>query len=104
MVRIPRIKRNKRQARVDRPALITGNFDLHYEDVIQHNRFVIIAVIVTGLLAVAAFIPAAVYETTADSQRVIIEAENGKITNPAQITVIKGDTAAGGDGYIEFTR
>ena len=103
MVRIPKIKRNnKHQARVDRPVIITGNFDLHYEDVIKHNRYVIIALMSTGLLALAAFIPAAVYQSTADSQRVVVEVENGKITNPAQLTIINGDTAAGGDSYIEF--
>jgi hypothetical protein len=100
---IPKIKRrSKHQARVDRPTAITGNFELHYEDVVHQNRFVLIAFLVTGLLAVAAFIPAAVYQSTADSQRVVVEVEDGKITNPTQVTIVKGDTAAGGTGYIEF--
>jgi hypothetical protein len=103
MVRIPKIKRGtKHQDRVDRPDVITGNFELHYEEVVHRNRFVIVAFIATGLLAVAAFIPSAVYESTADSQRVSVEVESGKITNPTQVTIIKGDSAAGGDGYIEF--
>lgn len=103
MPTLPRIKRrNKHQDRVDRPVIITGNFELHYEDVIRRNRFVIIAFALTGLLAVAALVPVAVYRSTADSQRITVEVENGKITNPAQVTVIKGDTTAGGDGYIEF--
>ena len=103
MVRIPKITRNKKfQAHVDRPTVITGNFELHYEDVVRSNRFVIVAFVLTGMLAVAAFIPAAVYESTADSQRTIVEVENGIIINPAHVTVIKGDSAAGGDGYIEF--
>ncbi|MDB5182584.1 MAG: hypothetical protein JWO47_368 [Candidatus Saccharibacteria bacterium] len=97
-----RKRTDKYQAHVDRPAVITGNFEMHYEDVVQRNRFIIIAFVLTGLLAVAAFIPAAVYQSTADSQRIIVEAENGKITNPAHVTIVKGDTAAGGDGYIEF--
>ncbi len=103
MVRIPKIKRNKKfQAHVDRPNAITGNFELQYEDVVHRNRFAIIAFVLTGMLAVGAFIPAAVYRSTADSKRVIVEVENGIITNPSQITVIKGDIAAGGNGYIEF--
>ena len=103
MVRIPKIKRHKKfQAHVDRPNAITGNFELHYEDVVHHNRFFVITFILTGMLAVGAFIPAAVYQSTADSKRIIVEVENGTIINPSQITVIKGDTAAGGDGYIEF--
>lgn len=103
MVRIPKIKRNaKHQANVDRPIVVTGRFDLHYEDVVRRNKFIIIVFALSGLLAVAAFIPAAVYESTADSQRIIIEVENGSITNPNSITVVKGDTAAGGNGYIQF--
>ena len=103
MVRLPKIKRYKKhQAHVDRPTAITGNFELHYEDVVHRNRFAIVALILTGMLALAAFIPAAVYRATADSKRVIIEVEGGKITNPTQVTVIKGDNAAGADGYIEF--
>lgn len=103
MVRVPKIKRHtKHQAHVDRPVVITGKFDLHYEDVVRRNRFVIIAFVLTGLLAVAAFIPAAVYESTADSQRIIIEAEKGNVSNPDGLTIIKGDTTAGDNGYIQF--
>ncbi|CAN5443199.1 hypothetical protein BH10PAT3_BH10PAT3_1410 [soil metagenome] len=95
-------RRNKHQAHVDRPVIITSNFELQYEEVLRRNRFAIIAFLATGLLAVAAFIPAAVYQTTADNQRVTAEVESGKITNPAQVTVIHGDSAAGGDSYVEF--
>ena len=103
MVRMPKIKRNnKHQARVDRPVVITGNFELHYEDVLRRNRLAIVAFMVTGMLAVAAFIPAAVYQSTADNERVTIDVETGKITNPTQVTIIKGDEQAGGNGYIEF--
>lgn len=103
MVRIPKIRREaKHQAHVDRPTIITGNFEMHYEEVVQRNRFVIVAFVLTGLLAVAAFIPTAVYQSTADSKRIIVDVESGKITNPYQITIIKNDTAAGNNGYIEF--
>ena len=103
MVKIPKINRHKKfQNHVDRPTVITGNFELQYEEVVHRNRFFIITFILTGMLAVGAFIPAAVYQSTADSKRIIIEAESGTILNPLQVTVIKGDIAAGGDGYIEF--
>lgn len=101
--KIPKFKRGvKHQARVDRPNVIMGNFELNYEEVVRRNRFVVISFVLTGILAVAAFIPAAVYQSTADSQRTIVEVEDGKITNPAQIIVVKGDIEAGGAGYIEF--
>lgn len=103
MVRIPKLKRGqKHQAHVDRPTVVTGNFALHFEEVIHQNRMVIITFLATGLLAVAAFIPTAVYQSIADSQRVTVEVENGKITNPLLITIVKGDLAAGGESYIEF--
>ncbi len=103
MVKMPKIVRNaKHQAHVDRPVVVTGKFDLQYEDVVQRNRFIIIAFVLTGLLSVAAFVPAAVYRSNADSQRIIIDAEGGKVTNPGNITIVKGDTSAGGDSYIQF--
>jgi hypothetical protein len=104
MARLKRLRKrsDKYQAHVDRPNVITGNFEMHYEEVVHQNRFVIIAFVLTGLLAVAAFIPSAVYQSTADSQRIVVEVENGKVTNPTQVTIIKNDTAAGGNGYIEF--
>jgi len=103
MVRLPKIKRtNKHQAHVDRPVVITGNFELHYEDVLRRNRLAVIAFMVTGMLAVAAFVPAAVYQSTANNERITIDVEDGKIINPGQITIVKGDTQAGGNGYIEF--
>jgi predicted xylose isomerase-like sugar epimerase len=102
LVRIIR-RSNKHQARVDRPGAITGNFELHYEDVIHRNKAFIITFIATGLIAVAAFIPSAVYQSTADSQRVTVEVEAGKITNPAQVTIVKDDGSTGSDSYIEFS-
>lgn len=105
MVRFANNRRNKKQqAHVDRPTAITGNFELRYEEVVHQNRFVIIAFVLSGLLAVAAFIPAAVYQSTADSQRIIVEVENGIITNPQQVTIVQGDSTAGGNGYIEFNQ
>lgn len=95
-------REKKHQAHVNRPVIITGNFDLSYEDVVHRNRLVIIAFIASGLLAVAAFMPAAVYRSTADSQRIILQAEDGTVTNPLKVTIIKGDPGSGDDGYIEF--
>jgi hypothetical protein len=103
MVKMPKIARNsKHQAHVDRPVVITGKFDLHYEDVVQHNRFAIIAFVLVGLLSIAAFVPAAVYRSNADSRRIILDVESGKVTNPDGITIIRGDITAGNEGYVQF--
>ena len=100
---IPKIKRGQKyQAHVDRPNIVTGNFALHYEEVVHQNRMFVVAFLATGLLAVAAFVPAAVYQSVADSQRVTVEIEQGTIINPSQVVIVKGDLEAGGESYIEF--
>jgi hypothetical protein len=95
-------RRNKHQEHIDRPTSVTGNFELQYEEVVRRNRFIIIALSATGLIALAAFIPSAVYYSTARSDEVILEAENGKFTNPNHIIQVEGDLGAGRSGYIEF--
>src|SRR6185369_3617551 len=48
-----------------RPEIVTGNFGLHYEDIVQRNRYVAIALIGFVIVAVSAFIPVAVYRSLA---------------------------------------
>jgi len=96
MAKIPKLRRRgeKHQSRVDRPLTITDNFELHYEEVVRHNKFAIIAFLTTGLVAMAAFIPAAVYQSVAGTETVTIESEEAKLSNGAQLG--SDDTAAGG--------
>lgn len=94
-------KKRKHQSRVDRPEVITNKFELNFEDVIQNNRLGIVVFISAGLIAVAMLIPSAVYKSTADNKRVIVQAEDGKVTNPSKVTIIKSDNMSE-DGYIEF--
>jgi hypothetical protein len=95
-------RKQKLSEHVDKPAIVTGNFELHYEEVVKRNRYAIIALIAGGLLALGAFIPSAVYHSVANEERVIVEVESGKINNPALITEVHGDVSAGESGYIEF--
>lgn len=97
-----RRRRNKYQAHTDRPTTVTGNFELQFEEVIRNNRLVIIAFVATGLIALAAFIPAAVYQSLAGSERVSVEVESGIISNPSQVIKVQNDNSAAGGGYIEF--
>ncbi len=94
-------KRNKHQTRVDRPEIITNKFELNFEDVVQHNRLAIVVFISAGLLAVAMLVPSAVYQSTADNKRVIVQAEDGRVSNPSKVTLVKSDSSSE-DGYIEF--
>ena len=93
-------KRNKHQTRVDRPEIITNKFELNFEDVVQHNRLAIVVFISAGL-AVAMLVPSAVYQSTADNKRVIVQAEDGRVSNPSKVTLVKSDSSSE-DGYIEF--
>ncbi len=81
---------------------VTGDFELHYEDVINRNRFWIVALFASGLVLLAAFVPSAVYHSVAEQDQVSIEAETGLIINPELVTRAEGDVTASGNSYIEF--
>jgi hypothetical protein len=85
------------------PEVVTGNFELHYEDVIHRHSKLIIALFAVGLITLAVFIPRIADRSVAGSERVMIEVESGKVTNPAFVSHIKGDISAGNNSYIEFS-
>lgn len=96
MPSIPRIRRrvNKQRQAVDRPISVTADFDLHYEEVIRSNKFAIIAFLTTGLIAVASFIPTAVYKSVAGTETITVETEDSSLTGGAAVQV--SDDASGG--------
>jgi hypothetical protein len=93
-------RRKNKIPHADRPAAVTGNFELHYEEVVRNNRFAIIAFIATGLVAMAAFIPTAVYHSVAGSSTVTIEAENAQVIDGARIST---DAGASDGRFILFS-
>lgn len=93
---------NKNRRDKTKPEVITGDFELHYEDVINRNRYALVAVFASGLVLLAVFVPSAVYYSTADTDRVSVEAESGLITNPQLVTKAGGDATASEGGFIEF--
>lgn len=99
MPSIPKIRRRgqKQQMAVDRPLSVTANFELHYEEVVRNNKFAIIAFLATGLVAVASFIPTAVYQSVAGTETVTIETEDANLTNGAKV---ESDPKATGGLYI----
>lgn len=92
-------RRNRRQGHVDRPTTVTGNFELHYEEVVRNNRFAIIALLATGLVAVATFIPTAVYQSVAGSDAATVESEEAKLSGDAKVGT---DSEASGGRFIFF--
>lgn len=92
-----KVKHDKR-----RPRAVTGDFELHYEDVITRNRYALVALFASGLVLLAVFIPSAVYHSVADTKNTSVEAENGLIVNPEFVTKVEGDVTASENSYIEF--
>lgn len=100
---MPSLRRSKSRPQKHKPEVVTGGFELHYEDVVHRNRFVLITLFASGLILLAAFIPSAVYQSVAEQDIVSIEAENGLIINPEYVRLVEGDMNASDDGYIEFS-
>lgn len=98
------LKRNTKRPKQDKhkPEVVTGDFELHYEDVISRNRYLLVAVLSGGLVMLAAFVPSVVYRSAADTDRVSVEAEQGIVINPEFVTKVEGDVSASGNSYIEF--
>jgi len=104
MPKLPKIKRrNRDQEHVDRPHVVTGEFELNYEDVIHKHGRLVVALFTTGLLALAIFVPRVVHQSAADVQRGTVEIESGRVSNPAFVSRINGDISAGNDSYVEFS-
>lgn len=100
---MPTLKRGyKRRADKHKPEVVTGSFELHYEDVVNRNRFALIALFASGLVLVAAFIPNIVDRSIAEHENVSVEAEHGTVVNPSFVQMVDGDATASEDSYIEF--
>ena len=85
------------------PTIVTGNFELHYEDVIHRHSKLVIALFATGLLSLGVFLPKAADQSSAGMDHVTVEVESGKVSNPTFVSRIGGDISAGGNSYIEFS-
>ena len=93
----------KRRVEKHKPEVVTGGFELHYEDVVNRNRFAVVAIFASALVLLAAFIPSAVYQSVARPDQISVEAENGIIINPELVTLVEGDVTASDSTYIEFS-
>jgi len=92
----------KRRADQHKPEVVTGNFELHYEDVVGRNRFAIVALFASGLVLLALFVPGAVYQSVARPEQLSIEAEQGLIINKNLVKIVEGDITASDNSFIEF--
>lgn len=101
MPSLRRLERKRREKTI-KPEIVTGNFELHYEEIVSRNRIALVAVFATGLVLLAAFVPSAVYQSVADTDQVSVEVESGVVTRPELVTKVEGDMTASGNGYIEF--
>lgn len=97
----PALRRRFRRTPRHRPAVVTGNFSLHYEDVVKHNRYLVVTVVTAALLALTVFVPFAAYRSYAGNDRITVEAESGSAHNPLLIRQVT-DSTVSGNSYIEF--
>ncbi len=92
----------KNRLEKQKPDIITGDFELHYEDVVSRNRYSLVALLTSGLILLAAFIPNLVHHSAATTEVISIEAESGTIINGDFISSIKNDITASNGSYLEF--
>jgi hypothetical protein len=85
-----------------KPEVVTGDFELHYEDVVNRNRYAMVALLASGLVLLAVFVPSVVYRSVADTDNISVEAEQGRVINPELVTKVEGDVTASDNSYIEF--
>lgn len=94
----------KTNKKTHKSEVVTGDFELHYEDVINRNRFALVALIVFGLVFLAALTPKVADYSSADSDKFLIDVETGTINNRSLVNIVSGDSEAGGATYVEFIR
>ncbi len=100
---MPTLRRGyKRRSDKHKAEIVTGDFELHYEDIVNRNRIALVALFSSALILLAAFIPSAINQSVADTDQISVEAEVGKVINPELVKFIDGDITASEDGYIEF--
>ena len=84
------------------PEVVTGDFELHFEEVVNRNRYTLVALLTSGILIMALVVPGAVYYSTADTNIISIEAEKGIIINKDNVLQSSDDNTASDNSYIEF--
>lgn len=85
-----------------KPEVVTGDFELHFEDVINRNKFTLAAILSGGLILLAVVVPGAVYYSAADTDIVSVEVEHGSVINPERVVKTESDVTASDGGFIEF--
>jgi hypothetical protein len=60
-----KLKMRLRRSPKHHPEIVTGRFDLHYEEIVQRNRFMVVTGAVILITGLAAYVPFAVYKSVA---------------------------------------
>lgn len=85
-----------------KPEVVTGDFELHFEDVINRNKYMLMAILASGLVLLAVVVPGVVYYSVADPDIVSVEVESGQVANPQRVLKADGDATASGGSFVEF--
>jgi len=97
---MPKLKHVISRYKKPHATVVTGKFDLHYEDLIKRNRYLLMALTGGTIALLAIVIPVAVYRSLAGTGAASLEAEDGTLTTQAVATT---DATASGGQYVTFT-
>lgn len=81
--------------------IVTGDFELHFEEVVNRNRYTLVALITGGLLLLTILVPGVTYYSQAKTKNTLIEAESGQLINDLNVKKVPASNS-NEPSYVEF--
>lgn len=77
--------KHKAQQKKSKSEVVTGDFELHFEEVVNYNRFIVLILVTGSLILLAMMVPGLAYDSQAGVDNTLLEAEGGKVINSENI-------------------
>ena len=77
--------KHKAQQKKSKLEVVTGDFELHFEEVVNRNRFIVLILVTGSLILLAMLVPGFAYYSQAGVDNALLEAEGGKVINSENI-------------------
>jgi len=77
--------KHKAQQKKSKSEVVTGDFELHFEEVVNRNRFIVLILVTGSLILLAMLVPGLAYYSQAGVDNALLEAEGGKVINSENI-------------------
>ena len=77
--------KHKAQQKKSKLEVVTGDFELHFEEVVNRNRFIVLILVTGSLILLAMLVPGFAYYSQAGVDNTLLEAEGGKVINSENI-------------------